>query len=117
MSFENNIKRWVQIDNQIKVYNDKIKQLRDEKANITEELLGQAEENNYKDAVIQITDGKLKFNTSKVQSPLTFKYVEEILSNTIKEPAAIEAIIKRLKDNRETKYVQEIKRYTNEKSK
>ena len=45
MSFENNIKRWVQIDNQIKVYNDKIKQLRDEKADITEELLGQAEEN------------------------------------------------------------------------
>ena len=78
MSFENNIKRWVQIDNQIKVYNDKIKQLRDEKADITEELIGQAEENNYKDAVIQITDGKLKFNTSKVQSPLTFKYVEEI---------------------------------------
>lgn len=117
MSFENNIKRWVQLDNQIKIYNDKIKQLRDEKSKITDELIGQAEENNYINSVIQITDGRLKFNTSKVQPPLTFKYIEEILGNTIKDPNAIETIIKRLKDNRETKYVQEIKRYTNEKPK
>ena len=31
MSFEDNIKKWVQLDNQIKLYNDRIKSLREQK--------------------------------------------------------------------------------------
>ena len=73
MSFEDNIKKWVQLDNQIKIYSDKLKQLRDEKSLLTNNLMSQADDNNYKNAVIQITDGKLKFTTTKVQSPLSFK--------------------------------------------
>ena len=32
MSFEDNIKKWVQLDNQIKLYNDRIKSLREQKS-------------------------------------------------------------------------------------
>ena len=113
MSFEENVKKWVQLDNQIKLYNDRIKLLREQKSELTENLFAQAHEKDYENAVIQITDGKLKFANTKVQAPLTFKYVEEILSNTVTNPTAREEIIKRLKDNREVKYTQEIKRYTN----
>lgn len=111
MSFEDNIKKWVQLDNQIKIYSDKLKQLRDEKSLLTNNLMSQADDNNYKNAVIQITDGKLKFTTTKVQSPLTFKYIEDTLSSTIKDPSVRDIIIKRLKDNRDVKYTSEIKRY------
>ena len=38
MSFEDNIKKWVQLDNQIKLYNDRIKSLREQKSEITESL-------------------------------------------------------------------------------
>lgn len=113
MSFEDNIKKWVQLDNQIKLYNDRIKSLREQKSELTENLFSQAQENDYENAVIQITDGKLKFSNTKVQAPLTFKYIEEILSITVANPKAREEIIKRLKDNREVKYTQEIKRTTN----
>ena len=113
MSFEENVKKWVQLDNQIKLYNDRIKLLREQKSELTESLFSQAHEKDYENAVIQITDGKLKFANTKVQAPLTFKYVEEILSNTVTNPKAKEQIIKQLKDSREVKYTQEIKRYTN----
>ena len=112
MSFEDNIKKWVQLDNQIKLYNDRIKSLREQKSEITESLFLQAQENDYENAVIQITDGKLKFSNTKVQAPLTFKYIEEILSSTVANPKAREEIIKRLKNSREVKYTQEIKRTT-----
>jgi hypothetical protein len=113
MSFEENVQKWVHLDNQIKVYNDRIRLLREEKSGLTDNLFKQADDNDYGNAVIQITDGKLKFANTKVQAPLSFKYVEEVLTNTVANQSAREEIIKRLKDNREVKYTQEIKRYTN----
>ena len=43
MSFETNIQTWVMLDNQIKVHNDKIKQLREEKNAIGAAARKQAE--------------------------------------------------------------------------
>lgn len=113
MSFQENIQKWVQIDNQIRVYNERVKGLRDQKAELTSLLTEQAEENNYLGSTIQITDGKLKFANTKVQTPLTFKYVEETLGKTIRDKSVCETIIKRLKDDRDVKITQELKRYNN----
>ena len=82
MSFEDNIKKWVQLDNQIKLYNDRIKSLREQKSELTENLFS-AQENDYENAVIQITDGKLKFSNTKVQT-LTFKYIENPIKHSCK---------------------------------
>ena len=38
MSFENKIQEWVSIDNKIKIYNDKIKELREKKTELNTEL-------------------------------------------------------------------------------
>ena len=38
MSFEENIKKWVSLDNQLKTINEKVKKLRDEK-NSTEDFI------------------------------------------------------------------------------
>lgn len=110
-SFQENIQKWVKIDNQIKVYNEKIKALRGQKGELTDTIMDQADDNGYKNAVIQISDGKLKFTTSKVQSPLTFRYVEEVLGRCISNKDTCSAIIQSLKSNRETKVVEELKRY------
>jgi hypothetical protein len=111
MSFENNIQKWVILDNQIKVYSEKIKQLREEKMGLSTSLMEQADTNGYKKSVIQISDGKLKFADTKVTSPLTFRYVEDTLSSIIADENVRSKIIQCLKDNRETKIVSEIKRY------
>lgn len=112
MSFEDNIKNWVVIDNQIKLCNDKIKALRDKKHEVADVLMTQAADGGLRDSVIQITDGKLRFTNTKVQSPLTFRYVEDTLASTIKDPKVCEVIMDRLKANRDVKVVHELKRYT-----
>ena len=83
MSFEENIKKWVLIDNQIKSFNEKNKQLRDDKNAIEEFILSYAESNKLTNATINITGGKLRFVNTKQSQPLTMKYVEECLSKCI----------------------------------
>jgi hypothetical protein len=113
MSFEQKIQEWVAIDNQIRIYTEKIKDLRDKKMELTNTLNGHATKNNLNNATIQISDGKLKFTSTKVQSPLTFKYLEKSLSEIIKNENQVKQIVEYVKDKRETKVVQEIKRFPN----
>ena len=71
MSFEQNIQQWVSIDNQIRLLNDKIHELREKKHNLCENITSHVENNNLRNATVQISDGKLKFVTTKVAAPLT----------------------------------------------
>jgi hypothetical protein len=111
MSFEQQVQQWVQLDNQIKTLNEKLKTLRENKHNVTESLVKQAERNNAKQTPIQISDGKLKFVSVNVSNPLTFKYVEKCLGEIIQSKDQVEKIIEYLKKNREVKLVQDIKRF------
>ena len=112
MSFQENIQQWVMLDNQLKLYNDKIKQIREKKNELTEKLVDQADQNGYTNSVIQITDGKLKFTNTKVQSPLTFKYIDSVLSSSIRDEKVKDQLIQKMKENREVKVVSDLKRYS-----
>jgi FtsZ-binding cell division protein ZapB len=113
MSFEQNIQQWVSIDNQIRLLNDKIHELREKKHNLCENITSHVENNNLRNATVQISDGKLKFVTTKVAAPLTFKYLEKSLGEVIKNQTQVKQIVEYLKDNRDTKVVPEIKRISN----
>ena len=113
MSFENQVQQWVSIDNQIRALNEKIHELRDNKNSIGENLTSYIETNNLKNATIQISDGKLKFTTTKVTAPLTFKYIEKSLGEVIKNEKQVQQIVDYLKQKRESKLVPEIKRISN----
>lgn len=117
MSFETNIQKWVMLDNQIKLYNDKIKQLREEKNAIGARALKQAEDNGHKDSVIQITDGRLRFTETRVTEPLSFRYINETLTDIIPNSESRDKIITCLKEKRNHKMVPELKRYPNTGSK
>jgi len=111
MSFESNIKEWVGYDNQIKELNYKIKSLREKKNNLSNDILIYVNDKEINQSVVKISDGKLKFTTVKVQTPLTFKFVESCLNEIISEEEKVKQIIDHLKEKRETKYVEEIKRF------
>jgi Family of unknown function (DUF5760) len=113
MSFEQNIQQWVSIDNQIRLLNDKIHELREKKHDLCANITSHVENNNLRNATVQISDGKLKFVTTKVAAPLTFKYLEKSLGEVIKNQTQVKQIVEYLKDNRDTKVVPEIKRITN----
>ena len=60
---------------------------------------------------MKISDGNLKFTTVKVTTPLTFKFIEKCLNEIINNSKQVEQIINYLKEKRENKYVEEIKRF------
>ena len=110
MSFEQQIQQWVAIDNQLKILNDNIKELRDKKNNISQQINNQIE-NKY--TSIKISDGQLKFVKIKETQQLTFKYLEICLSEIIKNEEQVKKIVDYIKNKREIKYVSEIKRLYN----
>ena len=113
MSFETNIKNWVSMDNEIKKINDRLKILREHKSKLHNEITSHIKNNNMENSSVQISDGRLKLTYVKTQQPLTFKYLEDSLSEIIKDKTQVNAIINHIKTKRETKIIPEIKRYYN----
>ena len=113
MSLEEIIKKWVSIDNQLKTINDKAKELREMKNNAEQLILDYVETKKMNNATVNISDGKLRFVSTKQTAPLTLKYVEECLSNCIKNEEQVTLIMNYIKESREIKYVPDIKRTYN----
>ena len=113
MSFEGQIQQWVQLDNQIKQLNEKIREIRDKRNILEKNIVNYASSNNLSNSTVKISDGRLRFTNTKVPEPLTFKYLEKTLSDIIKNEAQINLIMDHIKQKREVKIVPEIKRFSN----
>lgn len=113
MNFENQIKQWVQLDNQLKELNEQTKELREKRNTLEKTITTYVESNNHSNSTIQISDGKLKFSNTRVPEPLTFKYLEKSLSEIIKNENQVKSIIEHIKQKRAVKIVPEIKRFSN----
>tara|TARA_B100000963_G_C22637723_1_gene678518 strand:- start:6297 stop:6641 length:345 start_codon:yes stop_codon:yes gene_type:complete len=112
-NFENNIKNWVNIDNQIKALNEKTRELREERNELCEEILNYAGSNNLGNATVEISDGKLKFATSRSTAPLTLRFVQKCLEDVISDQESVGKIMKYIKSKREVRTSSDIKRYYN----
>jgi hypothetical protein len=113
MSFEQNLQQWVAIDNQMKILSDRMKELRDKKNTITENIIVHVETEKLNNTTIKISDGQLKFLTVKDTQQLTFKHLETCLSEIIKNEEQVKKIVEYVKNKRDVKYVPEIKRIYN----
>jgi len=113
MNFEQTINQWINLDDQIKIYNEKIKELRERKNIIEKNATYLASENKLLNSPIKIKDGDLKIVNTKVTSPLTFKYLEKSLGGIIQNKDQVQRILTHIKNNRETRIIQEIKRFSN----
>ena len=113
MSFEQHIQQWVSIDNQMKQLTDKMKELRDKKNTLNDVIFNHVENSNLSNAIVQISDGRIKFIKTKDTQVLTFKYLETCLHEIIKNEDQVNKIIEYIKNKREIKYVPEIKRFYN----
>lgn len=111
MSFEEDIKKWVTVDNEIKKLNEEAKTLREQRSNLTLSINTYVESNDLKHATVKISDGRLKFQSVKVTQPLTLKYVKECLNDCIGNEEQVSAIMSHIKSNRDSKYVDEVKRF------
>jgi hypothetical protein len=107
--FIQNIQKWVTIDSQIKLLNEKMKQMRDYKNKLTENICKYTKDNNI-NQTIEISNGELKIYEKKEYSTLTYSYLEECLEKIIQNRDQIQYILQYIKDNREMEINYDIRR-------
>ena len=108
--FEENIKNWVTIDNELKKINEHAKTLRAKKVENYNNIIRYVESNNLDQATVQISDGTLHFSPVTHRSCLTFKYVEQCLQKCIQNDEQVADIMNYIKNARETTQILDIKR-------
>ena len=87
--------------------------MREKRKILEQSITNYASSNNLSNATIQISDGKIKFANTKVQEPITFKYLEKTLGEVIKNETQVKLIMEHIKQKRNIKIVPEIKRFSN----
>lgn len=112
-SLEKTIQSWVELDNELKRMNERLKDIRTRKNDVEDKIMTYVENNNMSNSFINISDGKLKFCETKQTSPLTLGFLEKCLSEVIANQGQVKQIVDYIKSKRETKTVPEIKRYYN----
>lgn len=113
MDFAGNIKEWVALDNRIKLLQDEVKVERANRNALCQQILEHVENSNMQHTIIQITDGKLKFQNTKTTSPLTYGFLETCLNECINDENQVKQIIAYIKSKRQVRYTQDIKRSYN----
>ena len=105
MSLEENIRKWVFLDNNIKALNEKIKLLKKEKISYNEDILNYISTNELANATIKISDGKLRFVNTNYPQPLTYKFIYECLNKCFQDEKKVLDIINFIKSEREIKTI------------
>ena len=108
--FIQNVQKWVTSDTQLKMINEKTKQLRQYRNTLSENICNYIQENNMENTRLEISDGEIKMFDKKEYAPITFGYIEETLGKIIKEKSQIVYIIKTLKENRKITVCQELRK-------
>lgn len=108
--FKEKIQQWVIIDNQLKIINEKTRDIRNKKNELLDEISQYVKNNNIENKTIEITDGSLKFYEKKEYSGLTYSYIEECLGKIIEDKKHVDHIMNYLRENRQVKTSMDIRR-------
>jgi uncharacterized coiled-coil DUF342 family protein len=111
MSFEESVQQWVTTDNKIRSLNEQLKSLREERNSANETIMQYVETKKLTNATVKISDGKLRFVSTRQTAPLTLKYVEECLGKCIQNMEQVGLIMNYIKESRNVKYIPDIKRH------
>ena len=107
---QDEIKNWVSKDNEIKLLNERIQELRKNRDVYSNNILTYVETNNMYNSKVKISDSTLQFTSVKQQQTLTYKFLEicaqEYFLNSDKASEFIEFV----KSKRESKMLNIIKR-------
>jgi len=111
--FQVEIKEWVNLDSQSKLLNEKLKDVRHRKNEISDNIFEFVQDNNLSSSTIKISDGRLKFAQSKQTAPITLGFLETCLMELFNTEEKVGEIMDYIKSKRDFKYSSEIKRFYN----
>lgn len=109
-SFKEQIQQWVLIDNQLKIINEKTREIRNKKNELLDGISQYVKNNHIENKTIEISDGSLKFYEKKEYSGLTYSYIEDCLGKIIEDKKHVDHIMNYLRENREVKTTMDIRR-------
>ena len=112
-TFVDNVKRWVVLDKQLKFVNEKTRQIRESKTELSKSICQYVETKHLLSRTIGLSDGELKFIEKREYAPLSFSYIEECLDDLITDKEQVDFIIQYLKDHRDVRVSTEIRRVVN----
>jgi sulfur relay (sulfurtransferase) DsrC/TusE family protein len=109
-SFEEYVKKYVAVDDEIEMLQGRLKTMKDWKRKLAAVITKHMEDKDLTDTTLEISDGTLRFHEKKEYSSMSFGYIEKCLMDMIPEGDQVKYVIQYLKDNRDIKYVPELKR-------
>ena len=110
MNIEENIKSWVVLDNKCKNLNNEIKLLRNEKNNITQNLINEFERKSIKFPTINISDGKLNLINTKIGNVISYNFLLECFNEFFKDDDQAKDLLEFIKSKTTYNNVFNIKR-------
>lgn len=111
MSFSDNIKKWVSIDDEIRELNLQLKNKRLERYNILESILQYKTDNNLDGKMIKYNQQTLKFSKTRQYQTITYDYIKTCLNDLIDDGEQVKQILDYIKQKRSFKNVEDIKRF------
>jgi hypothetical protein len=109
-TIQDNINKWVILDTQLKLANEKIKNFRNMKTELNHEICQYMKSKNLLQNKIEINGGELAIYEKKEYSSLTFGYIEKCLAEIISDKSQVDYIIHYLKEKRTVEMVLDIRR-------
>ena len=104
-----NVKAWLNLDNEIKTLQKEIKSRRNQKKELTDSLMSVMKVNDIEQ--IDLTDGQLIYTKKKTKAPLSKKHLLESLSKYFKnDPRVVNELGKYIMESRAEKEKESIKR-------
>tara|TARA_B110001469_G_C9635679_1_gene318727 strand:+ start:1127 stop:1495 length:369 start_codon:yes stop_codon:yes gene_type:complete len=109
--FKQDIQNWLSVDDQIKILQNKIKTLKQNKKELEPKITLFMVHNNIKD--INTDSGKLKCSEKCTKSGLSSKHIRTNLSNVLADENLIEKAMDSILNNRTIKKTYEIRKVKN----
>ena len=113
MSLEENIKKWVVLDNQQKKLNEQVKELRTKKNDLTTNIITNFSEKNMKSPIIKISDGRLSLIETQHTNVMSFKFLLDTFNEYFDDEKEANKLLDFVKGKRTFTNVPSIKRIYN----
>ena len=100
--FNSNVIKWMEYDNEIKQYNEKIKSIKSEKSSLEVDILSHIENNDLKNNIFNLPSysSKVQYNTNKSYETMSYKFLEDRFTKYFNDPAKANELLEFLKSER-----------------
>ncbi len=107
--FVEDIKKWIYLETQLKMANEKIKLLRDHRQTLSQGIISYMQTKNLLASKIQVNNQLLKVSNKKEYAGLSYGFVEKCLEELMHDKQKVKEYIDYMKEKREVENTMELK--------